>query len=549
MLTVSPRALIVDDDRLVRMLVARCLSVERIACDQAEDGDAAAKKLDEFPYDIVVTDLLMPNRHGHSLCQAILSRRTRPLLIVITGLAEPRLAQDLRVRGVDAIVQKPIDFRTFGKQVRAMFEARRTVKHVSVVKGAGPSDSSTLPAEPPPRKPIVAILMSAESRAEQLAVELRGNAVEVFVPQTTDSLCHFVEKRQVDVLLIEDVPYGFLTGAEILRRLQKAGAPQQAIVIGTTAAFTPEQVQSLNIRRVFANTSTDSDLIQAVRSALADVERAADHISPEAATLVRSFGGPAHSPAVLVRLTQYLQMPASEIPIDQLSRDIMADPATAAELLRLANGSSLGVRRQITEIVEALLFLGKGRSVALLVSSGIRNVESGLLRRFPANLRAWYQLRTILIASVSSLFAERHFGLSADTAFVLGLFQDMGILVLANAYGERYLRLIEQARSVGPVRLHALEQQYFRINHADVSAGRWLPAGGCPASSFHRFATITTWTSALAIGLRCSPSFSPCASARRSRTCGTIGIRRAGTRSRSSWRNAARATMRISTRR
>ena len=106
----SPRALIVDDDRLVRMLVARSLSAERIACDQAEDGGVAAKKLDEYPYDIVVTDLVMPKRHGHSLCQTVLNRIRRPLLVVITGLAEPRLEQDLRKRGVDAIIQKPIDF-------------------------------------------------------------------------------------------------------------------------------------------------------------------------------------------------------------------------------------------------------------------------------------------------------------------------------------------------------------------------------------------------------------------------------------------------------
>ena len=489
MLPASPRALIVDDDRLVRMLVARSLSAERIACDQAEDGEAAAKKLDEFPYDIVVTDLMMPNRHGHSLCQAVLSRPTRPVLIVITGLAEPRLIQDLKVRGVDAIVQKPIDFPAFSKQVRALYEARRTAEHESLQKRLVASETPTLADAPPPRRPIVAILMSAGNRAQQLAVELRGDALEVFVPQTTESLCQFVENHQVDVMVIEDVAYGFLTGAEILARLQGPAAPRQAVVIGTAAAFTPDQAQSLKIRRIFSNTATDSDLIQAVRSALAEVERAADHVSPEAAALVKSFGGPAHSPAVLVKLTQYLQMSAAEIPIEQLSRDIMADPATAAELLRLANGSSLGVRRQITEIAEALIFLGKGRSVSLLVSSGIRNVERGLLRRFPVNLRAWYQLRTIVIASVSSLFAERHFGLSADTAFVLGLFQDMGILVLANAYGERYLRLIKQARSVGPVRLHALEQQYFHVNHAEVSAalvGGWrLPGKLVPPICHH----------------------------------------------------------------
>lgn len=463
----SPRALIVDDDRLVRMLVARALSGERIACDQAEDGAAAATKLDEYPYDILVTDLVMPHRHGHSLCQEVLSRRAPPLVIVITGLAEPRLIQDLKVRGVNAVFQKPIDFHNFGKQVRAMFDARRKAAPEAVEAADGARADA---GQSPSRKSVVAVLMSGPSRARQLARELESDSLSVFVPTTTDSLCQFAAGQRVDVLLIEDVPFGFLTGAEILARLQATGAPRHAIVIGSEAGFSAEQARTLNIRRIFSNAAVNSDLIQAVRSALASGERAVDSISPEAVALAKSFGGPAHSPAVLVKLAEYLQMSPGEIPSDELSRDIMADPATAAELLRLANGSSMGVRRQIAKISDALLFLGESRSVSLLVSSGIRNLEGGLLRKLPVNLRTWYQLRTLLIASVSSLFAERHCGLSSDTAFVLGLFQDMGILVLANAYGARYVRLIEQARAVGPVRLHALELQYFHMSHADVSA-------------------------------------------------------------------------------
>ena len=308
--------------------------------------------------------------------------------------------------------------------------------------------------------------------------------------------------------------------------------------MGTETAFSSEEAQSLGVRRLFSSEVTNSDVVQAVRSAVADMERAADNVSPGAASLVKAFGGPANSPAVLVKLTRYLQMPASEIPVDELARDIMADPATAAELLRLVNGSSFGVRRQITEIAEALVFLGKGRSVALLVSAGVRNVERSMLRRLPVNLRPWYQLRTILIASVASLFAERHYGLSPDTAFVLGLFQDMGILVLANAYGERYVRLIEQARSIGPVRLHAVEQQYFQLNHADVSAAllsRWrLPEKlVLPIGQHHDMDARAQTT-----GTKRWPICIPCGSARHSPTCGTIATRRARTRSPSYWPTA-----------
>lgn len=488
MMPASPHALIVDDDKLVRMLVARSLSGERIVCDQAEDGEAAVKKLDEFPYDIVVTDLVMPNRHGHSLCQSVLSHASRPVLVVITGLVEPRISQDLKARGVDAIYQKPIDFPTFGKQIRALFDARHAPRPDSANQPIEHVDSPAT-GDPPARKNVVAILMGAANRAQQLAVQLDNECLQVFVPKTTESLRKFVEDHPVDVMLIEDVPFGFLTGAEILARMQGSSTPRQVILIGAATEFSADRARSLNIRRIFPSDAADSDLVQAVRSALATIVRTPDTISPEASALVRSFGGPTHSPAVMVKLAEYLQMSAFDIPPDQLARDIMADPGTAAELLRLTNGSSHGIRRQIAQIPDALTFLGKSRSVSLLVSSGIRKLEGGLVRRLPSSLRGWYQLRAILMASVSSLIAERHCGLSADTAFVLGLFQDMGILVMANAYGAKYLRLVEQARTVGPLRLHALEQQYFHLNHADVSAalvsGWRLPEKLIPPISQH----------------------------------------------------------------
>src|SRR5580704_2281773 len=117
-----PRALVVDDEPQMRALVGRALVNEQIVCDFAEDGAAARKKLDETPYDIVVTDLRMPNVNGHVLCQSLLGRADRPLLIAMTGVVDPRLGRDLRARGIDAIFEKPLDFLVFGKQIRAMID-------------------------------------------------------------------------------------------------------------------------------------------------------------------------------------------------------------------------------------------------------------------------------------------------------------------------------------------------------------------------------------------------------------------------------------------
>ena len=130
-------------------------------------------------------------------------------------------------------------------------------------------------------------------------------------------------------------------------------------MVGDSEKFSADQSRSLNIAKLFAADATNSDLVQAGRSTLVNADRAR-MCSPEARALVKSFGVPPHSPAVLLKLSQYLGMPLGAIPISELARDIMADPGTTAELLRLANGSSLGKRRQTTEVSDAIKYLGPG---------------------------------------------------------------------------------------------------------------------------------------------------------------------------------------------
>lgn len=465
-----PRALVVDDEEPVRVLVGRALAEQQIACDFAHDGSSAREQLDRAQYDIVVTDLRMPNGNGHLLCQSILAVPDRPLLVAITAIAEPRLRSDLESRGVDAIFEKPFDFLDFAKQIRTMFDERRDSRSRRVESGSISGSALMTDATPADglRLPTVAILVGQPQRASALASELRTTPLNVFVAESTDCLWRDVERSHVDVLVIEDGQYGFLKAAEVLSRLQVLPSPPRAIVIGNDETFTSDQIQSLRIEKIYPRGSSNSDLVQALRSTIVHSERTR-MISPEARALVKSFGLP-HSPAVILKLTEYLELTPVEIPISELARDIMADPATTADFLRLANASGLAMRCQITKVADGLKYFGPRRAVLLLLSSSIRNIERSLFRKIPVELRTWYQLRTLLIASVSSAFAERHFELSADTAFVLGLFQDMGILVLAQAFGDRYLKVVGRARTIGPIRLHGAEQETFRVSHPEVSA-------------------------------------------------------------------------------
>ena len=107
------RAVVVDDEAQIRQLTMRALTAEGFRCHAAVDGAEALRMAEENHYDWVVTDLRMPNAHGHALAANLLARPDRPAIMVLTGLLEPQLARDLLARGVDDIVFKPIDYNLF----------------------------------------------------------------------------------------------------------------------------------------------------------------------------------------------------------------------------------------------------------------------------------------------------------------------------------------------------------------------------------------------------------------------------------------------------
>jgi HD-like signal output (HDOD) protein/DNA-binding response OmpR family regulator len=134
-------ALVVDDEDAWRFCIAQALTKEGFACATAADGASALEMVGATRYDIVITDLRMPNKHGHALALEILSRPSPPVIVVLTGVAEPRLVRDLYVRGVDAVEFKPISPKMLAAKVRILLERKREQP----------------PAETPTEPPVAAV--------------------------------------------------------------------------------------------------------------------------------------------------------------------------------------------------------------------------------------------------------------------------------------------------------------------------------------------------------------------------------------------------------
>jgi DNA-binding response OmpR family regulator len=129
---VRQRALIVDDERPIRWLIAQALSNEGFKCEVAESGWQGVSMATDQDYDVVVTDLSMAQGDGHALSTQLLKLAKPPLIFVITGCLDPAIAKDLIERGVEDIVFKPTNFPAFAAKVRALVD-RRAISQKSKV--------------------------------------------------------------------------------------------------------------------------------------------------------------------------------------------------------------------------------------------------------------------------------------------------------------------------------------------------------------------------------------------------------------------------------
>lgn len=79
------KILVVDDDRVVRTMVADMLVRDKHEVLAAADGTQAWKILAESPVDLIVTDLVMPEKNGIDLIMDLKINHPKVPIVAISG--------------------------------------------------------------------------------------------------------------------------------------------------------------------------------------------------------------------------------------------------------------------------------------------------------------------------------------------------------------------------------------------------------------------------------------------------------------------------------
>lgn len=123
------RFLIVDDFSTMRRIVRSLLKeVGFLDADESEDGQSALKKLSSGQFDIVITDINMPNMNGMELLEAMQADEKLKAIPVIMITAEARREDVLRAAqaGAAAYIVKPFSKGTLEDKISKILKKRVT---------------------------------------------------------------------------------------------------------------------------------------------------------------------------------------------------------------------------------------------------------------------------------------------------------------------------------------------------------------------------------------------------------------------------------------
>ena len=106
----KPRILVVDDDDVIRGMLCLSLRQKGFQVTDARDGGEAMRRFTELEFDLVVTDLIMPDKEGIELILEIRALKRPVRILAISGGG--RIDQNTHLHlarsvGADRVLAKP----------------------------------------------------------------------------------------------------------------------------------------------------------------------------------------------------------------------------------------------------------------------------------------------------------------------------------------------------------------------------------------------------------------------------------------------------------
>lgn len=115
------KILVVDDEQLIREVIKEYLNLEGYEVDEAIDGQDAVNKALNTDYNLIIMDIMMPNKDGYQACKEIKTKKDVPFIMLSARGEEydKLIGFDL---GIDDYVTKPFSPKELVARVKALIK-------------------------------------------------------------------------------------------------------------------------------------------------------------------------------------------------------------------------------------------------------------------------------------------------------------------------------------------------------------------------------------------------------------------------------------------
>ncbi len=121
----APRILVVDDEKIIRDILCDFLLMEDFIVHAVEDGALAMEELQRRTYDLVISDLKMPNMGGLELLAKINEIGINVIVVIMTGFGTVETAIEAMKKGAYDYILKPFKVEEVVHVVRRGLDTQR----------------------------------------------------------------------------------------------------------------------------------------------------------------------------------------------------------------------------------------------------------------------------------------------------------------------------------------------------------------------------------------------------------------------------------------
>ena len=168
-------------------------------------------------------------------------------------------------------------------------------------------------------------------------------------------------------------------------------------------------------------------------------------------------------PEAVVRIIQMSGNP--DVEVEDVADAILMDKVLTARMIRLVNSAFWGIRRHITSVREAIVYLGLHQIRSILLTTSLFNTFQS---RNPSFRVAAIWEHGLGCAMISRIIAQKVGFMDYEQAYLAGLMHDIGEVVLSQFDIPKFHDVIELVQK-DQVPFYEAENRVIGINHTDFS--------------------------------------------------------------------------------